>query len=99
MENLRPSILKKFKQNNINIFDLTKEEREQKIEEYKNEMKQVRAQKVFEYNKLYYEKNKDTINKRNKEKYKEYYMAHKEQVIGRVKAYQKSKSKPTIDNT
>jgi hypothetical protein len=94
MENLRPIILKMFKQNNINIFDLTKEEREQKIKEFEDEKKKTRAEKVLNYNKSYYDKNKDKIKDVNKEKFKEYYQANKTKIISRVKSkYKENKIK------
>jgi predicted secreted protein len=88
MEKLRPVILKKFKNNNIDIFQISEEERNKYINEFENQIKLKYSERMNKYNKLYYAKNKETINQKNKEKYKEYYKEHKEQVISRIKRRQ-----------
>jgi predicted secreted protein len=88
MEKLRPVILKKFKNNNIDIFQISEEERNKYINEFENQIKLKYSERMNKYNKLYYAKNKEIINQKNKEKYKEYYKEHKEQVISRIKRRQ-----------
>jgi esterase/lipase len=91
MEKLRPQILTKFKNNKIDIFKITEEEREKYITQFENEINNDKKEKMMIRNKLYYEKNKEKINQTNKEKYKQYYNNNKEKVINRVKTYQKLK--------
>jgi hypothetical protein len=89
MDKLRPAILKKFKNNNINIFKISEEELNKYINDFEEEIKLKYKERMDKYNKLYYEKNREKINHKNKEKYKEYYISHKDDVIKKVKNRQK----------
>ncbi len=59
MCDIKPSILKMFKNADINIFNLTEEERANKIKEFEAIKKQERKQKVDAYNKKFYAERKD----------------------------------------
>jgi hypothetical protein len=85
MDKLRPVILKKFKNKNIDIFQISQEEMNKYIDEFEAEIKLKYKARMIAYNKLYYEQNKDKIKDTNKGKYKEYYATHKDDVIKRVK--------------
>lgn len=85
MDKLRPVILKKFKNKNIDIFQISQEEMNKYIDEFEAEIKLKYKERMNAYNKLYYEQNKDKIKDTNKGKYKEYYATHKDDVIKRVK--------------
>lgn len=69
MDTISSKILKMFKDENIDIFTLTPEDRTKKINEYQNIIKQKNKDRVKEYNKMNYQNKKDTY-------FKEYYQTH-----------------------
>lgn len=60
MDNLKPEILRYFKINNIDIFKLSEQERNDKINEFKTMKRDKLLQKMRAYNKMYYQQKKDT---------------------------------------
>jgi len=59
MDKISPSILRYFKTNNIDIFKLSEEERNNKIKEYQSIKREKLRKKMNAYNTIYYQKNKD----------------------------------------
>ena len=82
MDKISPSILRYFKENNIDLFKLSEEERNNKINDFKNLKREKLREKINTYNKnyyklkketyfkTYYETNFDTISEKSRIRYK-----------------------------